>query len=184
MIDILSANISALRKESGMTQSELAAAVGVTFQAVSKWETGQTLPDTAILPKLAEIFGVSMDKLFGYDTAKAKNPVRYWDESYKQDSYFWGVNPSQMCFKVMEILPPTRRLKLLDIGCGEGKDAVFFARCGYDVSAFDLSEIGSKRPKSLQIPRMFTLMFFEQISMIFALIPNMIYYIQAAFSDI
>jgi tellurite methyltransferase len=69
MLDILSANIASLRKESGMTQSELAASVGVTFQAVSKWETGQTLPDTAILPKLAETFGVSMDKLFGYDVS-------------------------------------------------------------------------------------------------------------------
>jgi tellurite methyltransferase len=149
MFDILSANIASLRKEAGMTQSELAATVGVTFQAVSKWETGQTLPDTAILPKLAEIFCVSMDKLFGYDTAKAKNPVRYWDESYAKDGYFWGVKPSWMCFKVMELLPTTRRLRLLDIGCGEGKDAVFFARCGYDVSAFDLSEIGVEKTKKL-----------------------------------
>jgi tellurite methyltransferase len=75
--------------------------------------------------------------------------VRYWDESYAKDGYFWGVNPSHMCFRVMEILPPTRRLKLLDIGCGEGKDAVFFARCGYDVSAFDLSEIGVEKTRRL-----------------------------------
>ncbi|MCL1940410.1 MAG: methyltransferase domain-containing protein, partial [Synergistaceae bacterium] len=42
-----------------------------------------------------------------------------------------------------------RRVKLLDIGCGEGKDAVFFARCGYDVSAFDISEAGLEKTKRL-----------------------------------
>jgi len=40
-------------------------------------------------------------------------------------------------------------LKLLDIGCGEGKDAVFFARCGYIVSAFDLSEVGLEKTRKL-----------------------------------
>jgi tellurite methyltransferase len=149
MQNILAANIAALRKAAGLTQAELAEQIGISFQAVSKWETGQTLPDTAILPKIAEIFGVSMDKLFGYDTAKAKNPVRYWDESYAKDGYFWGVNPSHMCFRVMELKPPVKHLKLLDIGCGEGKDAVFFARCGYDVSAYDLSEVGVEKTKRL-----------------------------------
>jgi len=40
-------------------------------------------------------------------------------------------------------------MKLLDIGCGEGKDAVFLARCGYNVSAFDISEAGLEKAKQL-----------------------------------
>ena len=45
-------------------------------------------------------------------------------------------------------MPPTRPLKVLDIGCGEGKDAVFFARNGYDVTAFDLSKEGIEKGKA------------------------------------
>ncbi len=65
------------------------------------------------------------------------------------DEYYWGVAPSQMCLKVVSLMLPDRHLKLLDIGCGEGKDAVFFARCGYDVSAFDASEAGIEKVKRL-----------------------------------
>ncbi len=54
-----------LRTERGMTQEELAAYAGVSFQAVSKWETGTTTPDIALLPKLAVFFGVRIDDLFG-----------------------------------------------------------------------------------------------------------------------
>jgi tellurite methyltransferase len=46
-------------------------------------------------------------------------------------------------------MPPTRRLKLLDIGCGEGRNAVFFARNGYDVTAFDLAQSGVDKTKRL-----------------------------------
>ena len=50
----------------------------------------------------------------------------------------------------MQLLPADEKpLKLLDIGCGEGKDAVFFARCGYDVSAFDISDAGIEKTKRL-----------------------------------
>lgn len=54
-----------LRKEKGLTQEELAEIFGITNQAVSKWENGACFPDTAILPDIADYFGVSMDTLFG-----------------------------------------------------------------------------------------------------------------------
>lgn len=53
----------ALRKEKGMTQAQLAEALGVTNKAVSKWETGEAMPDTALLLPIARIFGVSVDEL-------------------------------------------------------------------------------------------------------------------------
>ena len=53
--DIIAGNISRYRKDLGLTQEALADKLGITFQAVSKWETGQTVPDTALLPKLAHI---------------------------------------------------------------------------------------------------------------------------------
>lgn len=59
----LGAMIAALRKEKGMTQLELAELMGVTDKAVSKWERDLSCPDVSTLPKLAELFGVSVDEL-------------------------------------------------------------------------------------------------------------------------
>ena len=76
-------------------------------------------------------------------------PISYYENVYDTDEYYWGVSPSQMCLKIVSLLPPDKRLKVLDIGCGEGKDAVFLARCGYDVSAFDIAEAGIEKTKRL-----------------------------------
>ena len=65
------------------------------------------------------------------------------------DEYYWGVSPSHMCLEAIKLMPPDRHIKVIDIGCGEGKDAVFLARCGYDVSAFDLSSSGIEKVKLL-----------------------------------
>lgn len=53
--------IAALRKQKGLTQAELGERLGITFQAVSKWERGETLPDTPLLPDLANILETSVD---------------------------------------------------------------------------------------------------------------------------
>ena len=55
--------IASKRKELGMTQMELAEKMGVTDKAVSKWERDLSCPDISSLPKLAEIFGMSVDEL-------------------------------------------------------------------------------------------------------------------------
>lgn len=52
-----------LRKEKGMTQAELAEALGVTNKAVSKWETGEAMPETGLLLPMSRIFGVTVDEL-------------------------------------------------------------------------------------------------------------------------
>ncbi|MBQ7922743.1 MAG: helix-turn-helix transcriptional regulator [Clostridia bacterium] len=57
-------NITELRKKNGMTQEQLAAAINVSPQAVSKWETGACQPDFQTIPTLAEHFHVSIDYLF------------------------------------------------------------------------------------------------------------------------
>jgi len=147
MKNILSANIARYRKEIGFTQDELARHLGITYQAVSKWETEQSMPDIALLPVLSAILHVSIDRLLGYNVNF--NDKSCYEDAYSKDEYFWGVKPSHMCLKVLELMPPTTPLKLLDIGCGEGKDAVFFARCGYNVSAFDISDAGLEKLKRL-----------------------------------
>jgi tellurite methyltransferase len=75
--------------------------------------------------------------------------VTIYEEEYKIPEYYWGIEPSKMCLSILGLLPPTRHLRLLDIGCGEGKDAVFFARNGYDVTAFDISDAGIEKAKRL-----------------------------------
>ena len=59
----LGENISALRKEKGLTQEELSEVLGVSPQAVSKWENNLSCPDIMLLPNIAEIFSVSVDEL-------------------------------------------------------------------------------------------------------------------------
>lgn len=65
MEESLGKRIIANRKRLGMTQDRLAEQLGVTAQAVSKWENDQSCPDITMLPKLAEIFGISIDTLLG-----------------------------------------------------------------------------------------------------------------------
>ena len=59
-------NIRKRRREAGMTQEELGGALGVSPQAISRWENGTSYPDIEFLPTLAKYFGVSVDILMGY----------------------------------------------------------------------------------------------------------------------
>lgn len=61
-------NIRELRRRSGRTQEDLATALGVTCQAVSRWEASGGYPDMEILPSIANYFGVSIDTLFGFQS--------------------------------------------------------------------------------------------------------------------
>lgn len=69
-------NIARLRKEQGLTQEDLAAYLGVTKASVSKWETEQSFPDIAQLPRLATYFGVSIDDLMGYAPQMSKEQIK------------------------------------------------------------------------------------------------------------
>ncbi len=60
----LGKKIRLLRFRAGLTQEQLAEKLGLGAQSVSKWETGAAMPDIAMLPLLAEVFGVSIDELF------------------------------------------------------------------------------------------------------------------------
>lgn len=63
------ARIAQRRKELGLTQEALAQKLGVSNQAVSKWEADQCCPDIMLLPELADTFGISIDALFGRERA-------------------------------------------------------------------------------------------------------------------
>jgi transcriptional regulator with XRE-family HTH domain len=71
---VLAANILKYRKKSGLSQEELANKLGVTFQAVSKWENAKAAPDIAFLPIMADVFGCHIDELF---SREVKTEIHY-----------------------------------------------------------------------------------------------------------
>ena len=81
----LNDTICFLRKKQGLTQEELAGKLGVTNQSVSKWESAQCCPDISLIPKLADIFEISIDELFGN---KPRTSVTKGVNDTKKDAVF------------------------------------------------------------------------------------------------
>lgn len=77
-----------LRKEKGMTQAALAEKLGVTNKAVSKWETGEAMPETNLLLPIAEIFGVTVDELLSGKRSKTDEDIT--DDSIKDHLFTRG----------------------------------------------------------------------------------------------
>lgn len=78
--------IAKFRKDAGLTQEQLANMLGVTAQAVSKWENGTTMPDIMLLPIIADVFNTDIDSLFGRnkktsETNLTQNNIH--EEAYK-----------------------------------------------------------------------------------------------------
>ena len=67
MDNTLGNKIKQLRKQKNISQEVLAQYLGVSFQAVSKWETGTTMPDVLLIPSIASFFGVTIDELFDFN---------------------------------------------------------------------------------------------------------------------
>lgn len=63
-------NLKKLRAKTNVTQEKLAAYLGVSFQAVSRWENGIAYPDIELLPEIARFFGVSLDELMGGENSE------------------------------------------------------------------------------------------------------------------
>ena len=72
-----------------------------------------------------------------------------YEKCYEGDDYYWGLEPGDFLEELIRLCPPAPDKKVLDIGCGEGKDAVYMAQKGYLVTAFDLTDNGIKKTKAL-----------------------------------
>ena len=90
MEETLGKRIMRRRKELGLTQDQLAEKLGVTAQAVSKWENDQSCPDINMLPRLAELFGTSTDALLGHAHVHEAEVVR--DENREEKPGRWEVH--------------------------------------------------------------------------------------------
>ena len=71
----LGEKIKTLRKQKNISQEVFANYLGVSFQAVSKWETGNTMPDVTMIPAIASFFGVSTDELFDFNLFEMEKQV-------------------------------------------------------------------------------------------------------------
>jgi len=88
----LGEKIKTLRKQKNISQEVFANYLGVSFQAVSKWENGITMPDVTLIPIIASFFGVSTDELFDYNLYEIEKNIklivdehsRYWDNDKKR----------------------------------------------------------------------------------------------------
>ena len=147
MNDYFGKNLFRLRKEHQMTQEQLANALGVSPQSISKWENSQVYPDMELLPQIASRLHVSIDALLGHRSEGGA--VTHYQDKYQDPAYYWGNDVWSGCYDVLKLMPPVRPLRLLDVGCGEGQAAVFFAKNGYTVSAFDVAESGIEKGRAL-----------------------------------
>jgi transcriptional regulator with XRE-family HTH domain len=66
-------NLKSFRKRKELTQEDIAEALGVSPQSVSKWERSDTYPDITLLPSLANLFQTSVDALLGMDKINEGN---------------------------------------------------------------------------------------------------------------
>lgn len=89
--------LRALRKECGMTQEQLAEALGVSVGAVSKWERGAAVPELELLTALAELFEVSLDVLVGFEIQpkNSLSPVEQIDKLLKEKQYREAISKAE-----------------------------------------------------------------------------------------
>ena len=90
----IGSKIKQLRQKASMTQEQLGASLGISAQSVSKWETGVTMPDIALLPLLSGVLGVTIDEIFDLTTEqKLQRIERQMDiEDTLSDSVFYEYN--------------------------------------------------------------------------------------------
>ena len=136
--------VARLRKERKLTQQEMAEALKLSRQTVSNWEKGRIEPSIGVISKIASYYGVTIDFLLGHEMYTTQ-----YERKYQQEGFYWGRKINCLAHEVLRLMPPQRPLRLLDVGCGEGQAAVFFARNGYHVTAFDIAESGLEKGRQL-----------------------------------
>ncbi len=87
--------IKTLRKEKGLTQEQLADALGVSYQSVSRWELGVCYPDMELLPAIANLFGVSIDELLANDPISKDSDIKLF---YNEVNTFGFASIEQLKF--------------------------------------------------------------------------------------
>lgn len=120
--------LKALRKKKRVTQKELAKALNVSFQTISKWENGIAMPDITYLPELSRYFDVELEVLLGMKPLKQEHTLPSYDEAeYWKDrlscTKSWKMlfyNDDYLEFLVTKVWKITKPVSILDCACGYG----------------------------------------------------------------
>ena len=156
-------NIRSLRRKRQASQEDLAETIGVTVQAISKWETGKANPDLMLLPKLAEYFEITIDSLF-YINEDENILSEDSANILKQNSSWWaGIHEADMTTTALPhygFFTPTedtlclmgdmRGKNVLEIACGSGDSLVWLGEKGAkELWGLDISSAQIKRADAL-----------------------------------
>lgn len=123
----LGTQIGIYRKKQNITQEVLAQKLGVTNQAVSKWESDQCCPDVMLLPKIADVFGVSIDALFGHSTPETEKRTTY-QLPWADDGTLRAVIFVGRC--LVESHPGAEKITIEYDGDVSNLDSAFSVSCG------------------------------------------------------
>ena len=131
----LAENLRSLRLEKGMTQEELAEALCVTSQSVSKWERGETYPDITLLPGLANLFGTSLDSLVGMDKMRGEEACYKIHDRANRLMKEGNLSEGERVYREALKLFPDKAEMLLGLATvlameGKAKEAILFAEKG------------------------------------------------------
>lgn len=97
-------NIRRARKKMGLTQEEVASVIGVTSQAVSRWESGSGMPDITLLVPLAQTLSISLDSLFGYEPQERSETTYIELEREFEDIEQRAASPLEAVFIKLDLL--------------------------------------------------------------------------------
>ncbi len=103
-------NLLTLRKQLGYSQERVAEAIGVSRQAVAKWETGETTPDILNCKKLAELYDVTLDELVHFEQTESILPIA------PKGKYMFGT---VTVGEKGQIVIPVKARKIFDIHPGD-----------------------------------------------------------------
>ena len=154
----LANNIRLFRLERQMTQAQLANELGVQHQTVSKWETGTSVPDTAMLPMLADVLGVTIDELFGRRRTGCSNSIpdshtafllQTYSQMYAPEAGPWNLSVENKYleyrfrdfFEKHFDIPKDAQICNIGIGAGEWDIYLSYKLFGGVLTSVDMLEV-------------------------------------------
>jgi len=157
---MISLNLYELRKARGITQSYLAEVLGVSFQTISKWETGAVVPDVKYIIAMAKFFEVTTDQILGLQPlendyfSRMTERSEYWNDKlqYIQNSRYELWNSDYIEFLVQKVWKIKKKVDVLDFGCGNGFLAGLmmpFLPEGSTYTGLDISDVMIEEAKKI-----------------------------------
>ncbi len=155
----LGQNIQRLRRKQRISQGELAEQLGLSVQAVSKWETGKANPDLLLLPRLAKLLGVTIDELFSGEEAEPAyaetlgQNLAGWDQVAKtawKGTYLPEYGPFTPSEEALCLLGDVRGKKVLELACGGGESLLWMeSRGAGELWGLDISQVRIEQARKL-----------------------------------